>query len=237
MTRPLGRLATLLVLLPWLAASAAQPSASRGATLFQERCSVCHTVEPGAGGGQGPNLRGVVGRKAASTDFSDSAALTRWGRTWTRELLGKYLTNPGALVPGTTMVVRVPERRDRADIVAYLASLEAAPASAAPVVAADAGVSASRAASTPPGPPDGGTGGVLTGAAAFGDWRSDAPGVRRLIRVEDLPQPFATGSAHNSPRVVPRPADVRPRAPEGWRVDSLRRAARAAAADPRRAGG
>jgi glucose/arabinose dehydrogenase/cytochrome c2 len=220
MTRPLHRLATLLVLLPWFAASAAQPSASRGATLFQERCSVCHTVEPGAGGGQGPNLRGVVGRKAASTDFSDSAALTRWGRTWTRELLGKYLTNPGALVPGTTMVVRVPERRDREDIVAYLASLEAAPASAAaPVVAPDAGASASRAASTPPGPPDGGTGGVLTGAAAFGDWRSDAPGVRRLIRVEDLPQPFATGSANNSPRVVPRPSDVRPRAPEGWRVD------------------
>ena len=237
MTRPLGRLATLLVLLPWLAASAAQPSASRGATLFQERCSVCHTVEPGAGGGQGPNLRGVVGRKAASTDFSDSVALTRWGRTWTRELLGKYLTNPGALVPGTTMEVRVPERRDRADIVAYLASLEAAPASAAPVVAADAGVSASRAASTPPGPPDGGTGGVLTGAAAFGDWRSDAPGVRRLIRVEDLPQPFATGSAHNSPRVVPRPADVRPRAPEGWRVDLFAERLEQPRQNPRRAGG
>ena len=220
MRRPLERLPTALVLLPWLVASAAQPSASRGATLFQERCSVCHTVEPGAGGGQGPNLRGVVGRKAASTDFSDSGALTRWGRTWTAELLGKYLTNPGALVPGTTMVVRVPERSARADLVAYLASLEAAPAAAAaPVGPPDASVSASRAAPTPPAPPDGGTGGVLTGAAAFGDWQSDAPGVRRLIRVEDLPQPFVTGSARNSPRVVPRPADVRPRAPEGWRVD------------------
>ena len=237
MTRPLGRLATLLVLLPWLAASAAQPSASRGATLFQERCSVCHTVEPGAGGGQGPNLRGVVGRKAASTDFSDSVALTRWGRTWTRELLGKYLTNPGALVPGTTMEVRVPERRDRADIVAYLASLEAAPASAAPVVAADAGVSASRAASTPPGPPDGGTGGVLTGAAAFGDWRSDAPGVRRLIRVEDLPPAVRHRLGAQQPPGGAAARGCPPPRSGGLAGPSLRRAARAAAADPRRAGG
>lgn len=29
---------------------------------------------------------------------------------------------------------------------------------------------------------------VLTGAAAFGDWHSDAPGVRRLITAEDLPE-------------------------------------------------
>src|SRR6185503_2337615 len=62
---------------------------------------------------------------AAPTDFTDSAALSRWGRTWTNELLDRYLNNPGALVPGTTMVVRVPEGRDRADIVAYLASLKA----------------------------------------------------------------------------------------------------------------
>src|SRR6185503_2337616 len=55
----------------------------------------------------------------AATDFSHSAAVSRWGRTWTIALLVRYLTNPGALVPGTTMVVRVPEGRDRADIVAY----------------------------------------------------------------------------------------------------------------------
>jgi glucose/arabinose dehydrogenase/cytochrome c2 len=219
MALPIDRLATLFVVLPWFAASAAQPSASRGATLFQERCSVCHTVEPGVAGGQGPNLRGVVGRKAATSGFSDSAALTRWGRTWTPELLGKYLANPNALVPGTMMVVRVPEAPVRADIVAYLASQKAEPPSraAAPVAPPDAGVSSvPPGASAPPGPADGG---VLVGAAAFGDWRSDAPGVRRLIRVEDLPQPFATGSARNSPRVVPRPSDARPRAPEGWRVD------------------
>jgi len=36
---------------------------------------------------------------------------------------------------------------------------------------------------------------VLTGAAAFGDWRTDAPGVRRKITEADLPAPFATATA------------------------------------------
>src|ERR1700741_998987 len=29
---------------------------------------------------------------------------------------------------------------------------------------------------------------VLVGAAAFGDWHNDAPGVRRLITAQDLPE-------------------------------------------------
>ena len=210
-----------LLFLPLLVA-AAPPSASRGASAFQARCTLCHSVDAAAGAGRGPNLRGVVGRKAASTDFGYSPALSRWGRTWTPELLGRYLTNPGALVPGTTMAQKIADPRERADLVAYLGSLMPvkAPAGPAPVAsgpAPDAGVAAPPSmAVASAGAPDGG---VLTGAAAFGDWRSDAPGVRRRITVEDLPPPFATGSARNSPRIVPRPADALPRAPAGWRVD------------------
>jgi hypothetical protein len=48
--------------------------------------------------------------------------------------------------------------------------------------------------------------GVRTGAAALGDWRADAPGVWRKITPADLPQPFATPSASNTPGVVARPA-------------------------------
>jgi len=222
MTRFTVKTASLLLLLAPLAVAAPKPSASRGAAQFQERCTLCHTVEPGAPGGQGPNLRGVVGRKAASTGFSDSAALTRWGRTWTPELLQRYLANPGKLVPGTTMGIRVLDPGERADLVSYLATLKASAGPAAPSVAVAPGVAPDAGVSRPPqataasGAPDGG---VLTGPAAFGDWRSDAAGVRRHIRVEDLPPPFATSSARNSPRVVPRPADALPRAPEGWRVD------------------
>ncbi len=59
---------------------------------------------------------------------------------------------------------------------------------------------------------------VLRGKAAFGDWRADAPGVRRLIRVTDLPKPYATGSAVNGPRIVPRPDGAWPQVPKGFTV-------------------
>ena len=58
----------------------------------------------------------------------------------------------------------------------------------------------------------------LTGKAAFGDWRADAPGVRRRISAKDLPPPYATRSAGNPPRVTARPADAMPKAPPGFEV-------------------
>src|ERR1700690_694894 len=58
-----------------------------------------------------------------------------------------------------------------------------------------------------------------TGAAAFGDWRPAAPGVRRLITPADLPVPFATRSTANmSQRAAPTGADI-PKAPPGFTVD------------------
>ena len=57
--------------------------------------------------------------------------------------------------------------------------------------------------------------GLRTGAAAFGDWRTDAPGVRRLIAPADLPAPYATPSDSNGPSVSPRTAGAAPRVPAG----------------------
>jgi len=62
---------------------------------------------------------------------------------------------------------------------------------------------------------------VLTGAAAYGDWRSDAPGVRRRITPADMPPPYETASASRYPTVVPRPADAWPKAPPGFVVERL----------------
>jgi glucose/arabinose dehydrogenase len=60
---------------------------------------------------------------------------------------------------------------------------------------------------------------VRTGAAAFGDWRTDAPGVRRLITLADLPAPYATKSAaFRSQRAARTGVDV-PKAPPGFAVD------------------
>jgi len=60
---------------------------------------------------------------------------------------------------------------------------------------------------------------VLTGAAAYGDWRSDAPGVRRRITPADMPPPYETASAHHGPTVVERPANTWPKAPPGFVVE------------------
>ncbi len=60
--------------------------------------------------------------------------------------------------------------------------------------------------------------GVRTGKDALGDWTTDAPGLRRKITVDDLPKPFATESANNGPKVVPRPEGAWPIAPKGFKV-------------------
>src|SRR5437868_4591604 len=62
---------------------------------------------------------------------------------------------------------------------------------------------------------------VLTGKAAMGDWTTDAPGVRRKLAPADLPPPYATSSADNSPTLVPRPSGALPRVPDGFVVDLL----------------
>ncbi|MGZ3296548.1 MAG: PQQ-dependent sugar dehydrogenase, partial [Xanthobacteraceae bacterium] len=59
----------------------------------------------------------------------------------------------------------------------------------------------------------------LKGAAAFGDWRSNKPGVIRLIRPEDLPKPGATPSTANGPHIVRRPPSVTPQVPAGFKIE------------------
>jgi glucose/arabinose dehydrogenase len=60
--------------------------------------------------------------------------------------------------------------------------------------------------------------GVLEGRAAFGDWRADRPGLRRLIKPRDLPPPQPAESAANMVRVARR-ADEQPVVPSGFAVE------------------
>jgi glucose/arabinose dehydrogenase len=59
---------------------------------------------------------------------------------------------------------------------------------------------------------------LLRGQQAFGGWQADKPGVRRLIAPADLPAPFATLSASNSPGVVRRPAGAKLHTMPGFQV-------------------
>src|SRR5215469_4960400 len=56
-----------------------------------------------------------------------------------------------------------------------------------------------------------------TGAAAFGDWHNDAPGIRRLITVRDLPEIGKDGPDYAE--IVPRPAGAMPQVPDGFSVE------------------
>ncbi len=62
---------------------------------------------------------------------------------------------------------------------------------------------------------------TLTGQAAYGDWRIDAPGLRFRITPADLPPPNATPSAANPPGAAERPPGALPKAPHGFAVDIL----------------
>ena len=57
---------------------------------------------------------------------------------------------------------------------------------------------------------------VRTGAAAFGDWHGDAPGVTRLIQPDAMPAPFTSPSAASMSSVIGRPAGANPHLPPGF---------------------
>ena len=97
----------------------------KGEALFKARCSVCHYVVEDGNVHAAPLLRGVVGRKQASTAFKGySPALKASGKIWTTTLLDQFLPDPGKAVPGTFMVVSLPIDSERHDLIAYLASLK-----------------------------------------------------------------------------------------------------------------
>lgn len=118
------RLFALSLLFLAAAAPAVAQDAAAGAAFFKQRCQTCHTVTPGQAPGLAPNLFGVVGRKAASTTFNYSTALKASGLTWDTATLDKFLTSPMKLVPGTRMLIPVSDPKQRADLIAYLASLK-----------------------------------------------------------------------------------------------------------------
>lgn len=60
---------------------------------------------------------------------------------------------------------------------------------------------------------------VLRGERAFASYHNEKPGVFRQITVADLPQPYASRSVDNGPKLVRRPANAWPQAPAGFKVE------------------
>lgn len=93
----------------------------RGKDLFLRRCSGCHAPDLNK---EGPRLRGVYGRKAASVpDFLYSEALKNADIRWDDASLDRWLTDPDAMVPDTDMAFHLADVEERKAVIAYLKSL------------------------------------------------------------------------------------------------------------------
>jgi cytochrome c len=99
--------------------------AAKGKIVFQ-RCAICHRVEKDGGNGLGPNLFGIVGRKAGmAAGFTYSAAMKNSGITWTTDKLTAYVAHPSSVVPGNKMAFAgIADAGQQADVVTYLATLK-----------------------------------------------------------------------------------------------------------------
>ena len=100
-----------------------------GKALFQQQCFTCHTVDKGGPNKVGPNQWNLVGRKKASEPgFSYSSGMQAMGGTWSYEDINLMIFKPLAYVKGTKMAfVGVPKEQDRADIIAYLKTMNDSP--------------------------------------------------------------------------------------------------------------
>jgi cytochrome c len=96
------------------------------------RCASCHTFEEGGADGVGPHLYGVVNRPKGSVDgfnYSDAMQeVAAAGQVWGFEELDGFIANPRGYLEGTSMgFAGVRDVEDRADILAYLNTLQAEP--------------------------------------------------------------------------------------------------------------
>ena len=116
-----GVLSALCVMLASPAHAAGD--AANGQTLYEARCTGCHSVDENS---VGPAHRGVFGRKAGTRDgYAYSNALKASPIVWNEATLDAWLTEPEKLIPGQLMNVQVSDAKARADIVAFLRSLKA----------------------------------------------------------------------------------------------------------------
>jgi cytochrome c len=112
---------SVLALVATAGAAFADGDVAAGESTFKV-CKTCHRIGENATNFVGPELNGVVGRKAGSVPgYNYSDANKNSGLTWDEATLTKYLHNPREVVPGTKMAFPgLTKDADVANIIAYL---------------------------------------------------------------------------------------------------------------------
>jgi len=102
----------------------AAADSSAGQTVFATHCVACHSTQPGKNE-VGPSLAGIVGSKSGSVPGYDfSPAVKDANITWDDANLDKYLADPAGVIPGTRMLINLPNETDRQNVIAYLNTLK-----------------------------------------------------------------------------------------------------------------
>jgi len=101
--------------------------AAKGKKVFN-KCKACHTLQDGKHK-VGPSLLGVVGRKAGTAKgYKKYKGMKGADWTWDEAAINEYLTDPKKFVKKkngqrTSMVFKLKKADQRADVIAYLKSM------------------------------------------------------------------------------------------------------------------
>ena len=102
--------------------------ADNGAIIYQDACGQCHQLNAGLNK-KGPQLMNIYGAKAAELDdYTYSEGLKTSGWIWDAETLDPYIADaPNAMLDSKMLSDPMPDAQERADVIAYLSTLRAAP--------------------------------------------------------------------------------------------------------------
>ncbi|MBO4969009.1 MAG: cytochrome c family protein [Pseudomonas sp.] len=100
--------------------------AEAGGRLFTKTCGGCHSIGENARNGFGPQLNGVIGRLAGTSEgYQYSDAMKNSGVVWTRENLAAYIEAPKKVVSGTRMIFWGISDQEKIDnLLAYIESVQ-----------------------------------------------------------------------------------------------------------------